>query len=347
MLNLFLKSIKQLDAGKAQNIDKLYSNRNTSVYGGSIERGKVATKNVIKIYNRGSFDSAANELKYLKLLETSDYFPDLIEYGIHVEGESYYEPIMYFIMPQYDYTFYDFIRTDIISSKKLGLSIAQQWDIHAGIMKSVLYGLEYMHTLGIYHGDIKPANIMYCGQNFTRIKIIDFEQVGVEGEDSEAWGTDVYNAPESLINGKFNQATDIWQFAVFCHEITHGLCIGDIYETEYRYGYTTETTDTGSTECSETSMERSKQISEVLLSIYLYLGPNTHNCGGAYETFYDQAGHPYNPDIETAPRAIGECPTKYKNFLLRGLSYDAAQRPSARQYLDDPWLKRAASMISQ
>jgi len=41
-------------------------------------------------------------------------------------------------------------------------------------MKNILIGVEYMHSKGILHRDIKSENIMFCDKISNKLKLIDF-----------------------------------------------------------------------------------------------------------------------------------------------------------------------------
>ena len=53
-----------------------------------------------------------------------------------------------------------------------------------------------MHRRGVYHGDLKPSNIMVTEDG--RVKLIDFGTAWIKGEDkNRVQGTPQYMAPES------------------------------------------------------------------------------------------------------------------------------------------------------
>ena len=65
------------------------------------------------------------------------------------------------------------------------------------IILQVLDALDYLHTRQIYHGDIKPANILltFKGGN---VKLIDFGHVNRDGYYFKSGGTKDYVAPEQV-----------------------------------------------------------------------------------------------------------------------------------------------------
>lgn len=92
-------------------------------------------------------------------------------------------------------------------------------------MKQMLEGIEYLHSKGILHNDLKPGNV-YINEGKV-VKIADFglSRTGITYEDEEYrdetfGGTLIYKAPETLIDphiGNLNQ--DIWSLACIFYEM--------------------------------------------------------------------------------------------------------------------------------
>lgn len=83
--------------------------------------------------------------------------------------------------------------------------------------KQVLDALCYMHSKGIAHSDIKPANILI--DSFARVKLCDFglSQAACENEKNSMnfCGSTHYMAPEILMNTKYDpMKADVWSFGI-------------------------------------------------------------------------------------------------------------------------------------
>jgi tRNA A-37 threonylcarbamoyl transferase component Bud32 len=81
-------------------------------------------------------------------------------------------------------------------------------------------GLAFLHSRGIVHCDIKPANILLDGDG--RPKIADFGSVRYEailtGSITQEM-TPLYAAPELADEGKYTAAVDVFSFALVLYEI--------------------------------------------------------------------------------------------------------------------------------
>ncbi len=104
--------------------------------------------------------------------------------------------------------------------KEQDLTIFQGVDLTLLVCK----GLEYIHTHGIVHGDIKPENILMAQGSI--VKIADF---GLSRADSrfslsreKLRGTKRYMAPEQLTRKKIDPRTDIYSLGVSCYELFTG-----------------------------------------------------------------------------------------------------------------------------
>merc|ERR1719223_2245669 len=100
----------------------------------------------------------------------------------------------------------------------------------ASVLKQTLAGLDYIHSDGMIHRDIKSANILYNQSGC--IKIADF---GVSGQTAYSFlsrsaemrttfvGTPSYIAPEIIMGSPYDQKVDIWSLGIFCIEMASGI----------------------------------------------------------------------------------------------------------------------------
>jgi eukaryotic-like serine/threonine-protein kinase len=79
------------------------------------------------------------------------------------------------------------------------------------IFKRVAEGLIHMHRRGVYHGDLKPNNILVSRSG--DVKVIDYGLARIRGESKDRiQGTPEYMAPEQAQHRMVNERTDIYNF---------------------------------------------------------------------------------------------------------------------------------------
>ncbi|MCP3687566.1 MAG: serine/threonine protein kinase [Gammaproteobacteria bacterium] len=119
-----------------------------------------------------------------------------------------------------------YIAMDYISGYAMSQRLRRREYITVGesirICKSVLSALTEAHRMGITHGDIKPANIMYDDNQKTYI-ITDFgaSYAREERDRNVIVGTLGYMSPEQLEGKKVDGRSDLFSLAVtLCHLLT-------------------------------------------------------------------------------------------------------------------------------
>ncbi len=90
-------------------------------------------------------------------------------------------------------------------------------------LKPVCDGLAYAHQVGVYHCDIKPANIMITRQG--RVVVSDFGIARTAGgtvATMSMLGTPEFMAPEQWLGRKMDARTDIYALGITIYEMATG-----------------------------------------------------------------------------------------------------------------------------
>uniref|UniRef100_A0AAQ4RI19 Calcium/calmodulin-dependent protein kinase 1Db n=1 Tax=Gasterosteus aculeatus aculeatus TaxID=481459 RepID=A0AAQ4RI19_GASAC len=94
------------------------------------------------------------------------------------------------------------------------------------LIRQVLDGVNYLHSLGIVHRDLKPENLLYFSpHDESKIMISDFGLSKMEGTGdvmATACGTPGYVAPEVLAQKPYSKAVDCWSIGVIAYILLCG-----------------------------------------------------------------------------------------------------------------------------
>jgi serine/threonine protein kinase/tetratricopeptide (TPR) repeat protein len=113
-----------------------------------------------------------------------------------------------------------------------GFDLEKKEDVEAfaDIFAQILRALEFIHSRGLVHGDIKPENILVTGISeegssaTPRVKLIDFGLIKREKEfgGKRIIGTTYYIAPETITGSQVDRRTDLYSLGVVLYHIATG-----------------------------------------------------------------------------------------------------------------------------
>jgi len=149
--------------------------------------------------------------RFIREVKTQEKLPtDLF---IAIVGSDLSGDNPWFLMPLADKVFSD----EIIRSRANHV-------IPEGL-SDILNSLEYLHSIGLKHRDLKPQNILYQNGKW---KLADFGLISSDKEflsltistTDSAWGTTLYCAPEQMTDFKHvTHHVDIYSFGAILYEI--------------------------------------------------------------------------------------------------------------------------------
>ncbi len=89
------------------------------------------------------------------------------------------------------------------------------------IFCQVASAINHMHRRGVFHGDLKPSNIMLSKSS--QVKLIDFGTAWMRGEEkNRIQGTPQYIAPEQVTEKTVDAKTDIYNFGATLYRMFTG-----------------------------------------------------------------------------------------------------------------------------
>ena len=99
--------------------------------------------------------------------------------------------------------------------------------VAAQVVYQGLCAISYLHSVGIWHRDVKPENFFIDGDTISVPKVLlgDFGYAKRFGENefsTEYLGTQLYAAPEILRETPYNESVDIWAMGVTMYILVAG-----------------------------------------------------------------------------------------------------------------------------
>ena len=89
------------------------------------------------------------------------------------------------------------------------------------VFNQVASALAHMHRRGVFHGDLKPSNIMLSKSG--QVKLIDFGTAWIRGQEkNRIQGTPQYMAPEQATEKVVDAKTDIYNFGATMYRMFTG-----------------------------------------------------------------------------------------------------------------------------
>ncbi|MCI0397530.1 MAG: protein kinase, partial [Chloroflexi bacterium] len=117
-----------------------------------------------------------------------------------------------------------YLVTEFVPGKTLRQVMAQNEALPAvDIALEILRALEYAHSKGIVHGNLKPENVLIAGE----VKLTDFGLRWIEqgrrlAEAPMLIGSPDYLAPEQILGQPVEPRTDLYAFGVILYELFTG-----------------------------------------------------------------------------------------------------------------------------
>ncbi|KAJ3090673.1 hypothetical protein HK102_002977 [Quaeritorhiza haematococci] len=107
-------------------------------------------------------------------------------------------------------------------------TVAVSWDVKLTLMQQLAFALEYIHSMGTCHGDLRPCNVLVTKvDNRPEIRLIDFNHssstavktIAKKHNKRSAHGWDLYMPPETRQVGALGIRSDVYQAGLLFWEI--------------------------------------------------------------------------------------------------------------------------------
>lgn len=234
---LFAKEkLKSHDDSSSTQPSSVDSDESPTVYTKKSERERIGDYTIGKILAEGAFgivklgkNIKTNELVAIKIVDKEQTekrgATELIEREISILKRVKHPNIIEcFQVIETEYNWY--MVMEYVSGGELFDYVTKRGSLSeyeaSSFFSQIISGIEYLHTEGIYHRDLKLENIMLDKDN--KVKIIDFGYAAIdEGKLLKRFcGTAHYIAPDVLTGPYNGSKADIWSCGIIFYAMVTG-----------------------------------------------------------------------------------------------------------------------------
>ena len=317
---------------------------------------------VIKMqkYGKENKEVFMDELKFYSRLLKSDNYSDCVIKPLDNFKTLYNDTVRICIV-------FEKMTCDLLKFKKISKKNKLPLHKYKIIIKQILEGLKFLHENEIIHTDIKPENILINSE--LKVKIIDLGNACYfDKHFSDSISTSEYRSPEAILQGDYNEKSDIWSTACLIYELLTGDYLfgswtyfedsdsdsenDDDSETESEEEEESEDTesedeesDSGSDSEDEDNDIQHLHLMETYLGKFpkkLVKGKNAKLCFDSYndlkEPYHRLGNAKISECLEAEYNFSKEEAKQIEEFLLPMLIYDPEERASAEQMLNHKFL---------
>jgi len=291
-----------------------------------LETNKLVCMKIIK-NDKDFFDQSLDEIKLLKYINVNGDVDD------------------HCVLRLYDYFYHkehliivtELLRDNLYEFSKYNRECGDEPYFTLGhlqkIAKQVLTALDYVHSLRLMHCDLKPENILIKSYSRCEVKVIDFgSSCFIDDHLSSYVQSRSYRAPEVMLGLPYDQKIDLWSLGCILAELWTGYVlfqndsvqsllvriIGIIGEFPYHL------------------MTRGRYVPQYFTQdgqLYQEIdGPSCPDRGRRLHLLV-----PKKTSLRQRMRTESE---EFLDFLSLLLKLDPAERPTASEALQHPWLTK-------
>eukprot|EP00931_Biecheleriopsis_adriatica_P114703 TRINITY_DN90617_c0_g1_i1.p1 TRINITY_DN90617_c0_g1~~TRINITY_DN90617_c0_g1_i1.p1 ORF type:complete len:833 (+),score=207.59 TRINITY_DN90617_c0_g1_i1:78-2576(+) len=297
-----------------------------------LQTNRMVCMKIIK-NNKDFLDQSLDEIKLLRLINanTDD-----------IDAKHCLALIDYFYHKEHLIIVTELLRDNLYEFSKFNREAGEDPYFTLGrlqrISKQVLTALEYIHRLWLIHADLKPENILIRSYSRCEVKVIDFgSSCFVDDQLTNYVQSRSYRAPEVMLSLPYDQKIDIWSLGCIIAELWTGYVLF-----------------------------QNDSIQSLLARIVGIIGPipaHMMATGRSVPQYFAQDGRLYREAETPAAGAVSTTPVvperrlhlylpkrsslrqrmrtddeAFLDFMTSLLKVDPAQRPTAAEALQHPWL---------
>ncbi|KDD75017.1 protein kinase, partial [Helicosporidium sp. ATCC 50920] len=289
-----------------------------------VETGALVCLKVMR-HGKDYFDQGLDEIKLLRYVNDAD--PDDEQGILRLLDSFYYKEHLVLVCELLRANLYEFLKHNRLSGDEKYFAGPRL----ASVCHQVLRSLAFLHSLRLIHADLKPENILVKSYSRCRVKVIDLGSSCFLSDRLAVYvQSRSYRAPEVVLGLPYDQRIDLWSLGCVAAELATGRVL-----------------------------MANESVPTLLARMHSILGPfplAMLKKGRFAHKYFTKSGKIYERSAKTgrleylrpkqsslAARLAGLDP-EFVSFVHSVLHLDPAQRPTAAQALEHPWLEQRRAL---
>jgi hypothetical protein len=275
----------------------------------------------IKIIRNGKdfFDQALDEIKLLQYINSCKD-PDEA-HVLQLYDFFYYKEHVFLVCELLRDNLYEFAKYNREEEEEFYFTLPRV----RKIAKQVLTALSYIHSLNLLHCDLKPENILIKSYSRCEVKVIDFGSSCFTTDSLSSYvQSRCYRAPEVVLGLKYDGRIDVWSLGAILPELVSGNVLFQA-------------------DSAAAMLARMAAILGPFPASMLHGGRHTCRFVSKHGVFYETEAETgrimyHFPRRTELKRFLGTDDPLFFDFITRCLTLDPAQRPTAAELLQHPFI---------
>jgi len=266
------------------------------------------------------FDQSLDEIKLLRYLNTAGDADE--QHIIQLLDYFYFKEHLFLVFELLRDDLYEFSNFNRESNGELYFTVERL----RSIARQCLEALDFVHSLGIVHSDIKPENILIKSFSRCEVKIIDFgSSFFITDHHTSYVQSRAYRAPEVILGLPYDYSIDIWSLGcVLCELWTGNVLFG----SDSVIGLLAKITSVFGP-FPESMLSKARNVNQFFTSSHILY---------EIEEGEDDVTL-FFPKKTSFRHRVRSDDGLFVDFLEQLLQLDPSLRPTAGQILKHPWLK--------
>ena len=200
------------------------------------------------------------------------------------------------------------------------------------LCRDILKCLLFLKKYGIVHCDLKPENILVKNEQTMNVKIIDFGSCSfLDSQDYDYLQSRPYRAPEVVMGGGFDFASDMWSVGCILYELISHEVLFNFKTAQENFVKAMSINNIIDFQFFNDTKKYPKYFSQ---NGFILIPDQTGNERGYYRTAFPKEGIDFKSEVSllTENKSLVD-------FIVKCLVFDPIHRLTIEEAIDHPFIK--------